>query len=52
MREGVVRKLNFCYDPQRGHVTSGRNGPGHVMSVQVVGLVIAQVISFKVSLLL
>jgi gag-polyprotein putative aspartyl protease len=39
-----------CYDPQRGHVTSGRNGPGHTMSVQVMRLVIAQVISFKVSL--
>jgi hypothetical protein len=27
------RTLAECYDPQRGHVTSGRNGPGHAMSV-------------------
>jgi RNase H-like domain found in reverse transcriptase/Reverse transcriptase (RNA-dependent DNA polymerase) len=39
-----------CYDPQQGHMTSGRNGPGHAMSVQVMRLVIAQVISFEVPL--
>jgi hypothetical protein len=42
--------LLHCYDPQRGHMTLGQNGPGHVMSVQVGRLVIAQVIGFEVSL--
>jgi hypothetical protein len=48
VRDG--KKLDFCYDLQRGHVTLGQNGLGHAMSVQVGRLVIAQVISFKVSL--
>jgi hypothetical protein len=36
--KGVVWKLDFCYDPQQGHMTLGRNGPGHAMSVQVKDL--------------
>jgi hypothetical protein len=53
-KEDAYQKLKHlkmkCYDPQLGHVTLGRCGPGHVMSVQVGWLVIAQVISFEVSL--
>jgi hypothetical protein len=35
---GFIREMRdedvVCYDSQRGHVTSGRDGPGHAMSVQ------------------
>jgi hypothetical protein len=41
---------NDCYDLQQGHVTSGRNGPGHAMSVQVITSCYSTSISFEVPL--